>query len=163
MAEVADRRSHVDRSEPVEIEALMDFVCVRAPRQTQEAVSVFLRCLEGHLLQTAGVEVMVLPVATLKDCPQPVLSATEVEDLLRAHPSVVDAVVVGVPDEEWGEVVAAWVVPVAGEFDVDDVGAWLEEQASAPKRPRRWVVESQVPLNANGKPDRVLVRELLGA
>jgi acyl-CoA synthetase (AMP-forming)/AMP-acid ligase II len=73
-----------------------------------------------------------------------------------------DACVAGVPDDEWGEVVAAWVVPVEGEFDVDDVDAWLRDRLAGPKRPRRWVVESKLPLNANGKVDRARVRELLG-
>jgi O-succinylbenzoic acid--CoA ligase len=89
------------------------------------------------------------------------VDAAEVEEALRAHPSVVDACVAGVPDDEWGEVVAAWVVPVEGEFDVDEVDAWLRDRLAGPKRPRRWVVESEIPLNANGKPDRALVRDLL--
>jgi O-succinylbenzoic acid--CoA ligase len=89
------------------------------------------------------------------------VDATEVEDVLRGHPAVMDACVVGAPDEEWGEVVVAWVVPVEGEFDLDGVEAWLGERLSAAKRPRRWVVEDAVPLNANGKPDRALVRKLV--
>jgi O-succinylbenzoic acid--CoA ligase len=90
------------------------------------------------------------------------VDATEVEDLLRTHPSVVDVCVAGVPDDRWGEVVAAWVVPVEGEFDVDEVDAWLRERLAGPKRPRRWVVESELPLNTNGKVDRARVREMLG-
>jgi acyl-CoA synthetase (AMP-forming)/AMP-acid ligase II len=90
------------------------------------------------------------------------VDATEVEDALRGHPSVMDACVAGVPDDEWGEVVAAWVVPVEGEFDVDQVDAWLRERLAGPKRPRRWVVESALPLNANGKVDRARVREMRG-
>ena len=89
------------------------------------------------------------------------VDAAEVEDVLRGHPSVVEACVAGVPDDEWGEVVAAWVVPVEGEFDVDDVDAWLRQRLAGPKRPRRWVVESTLPLNANGKVDRSLVRRML--
>ena len=65
------------------------------------------------------------------------VDATEVEDVLRGHPAVMDACVVGAPDEEWGEVVVAWVVPVEGEFDLDGVEAWLGERLSAAKRPRR--------------------------
>lgn len=90
------------------------------------------------------------------------VDAAEVEDVLRGHPSVVDACVAGIPDDEWGEVVAAWVVPVEGEFDVDEVDAWLRTRLAGPKRPRRWVVEPELPLNANGKVDRALVREMLG-
>ena len=89
------------------------------------------------------------------------VDSTEVEESLREHPAVRDVCVVGVPDAEWGEIVAAWVVPVEGEFDLDEVEAWLRERLAGPKRPRRWVVETEVPLNANGKADRALVRELM--
>jgi acyl-CoA synthetase (AMP-forming)/AMP-acid ligase II len=53
------------------------------------------------------------------------------------------------------------VVPVEGEFDLDEVEGWLRERLAGPKRPRRWVVETEVPLNRNGKVDRALVREML--
>ena len=86
---------------------------------------------------------------------------TEVEEALRAHPAVMDVCVAGVPDEEWGEAVVAWVVPVEGEFDLDEVEGWLRRRLAGPKRPRRWVVETELPLNANGKVDRALVRELM--
>jgi len=89
------------------------------------------------------------------------VDATEVEDALREHPAVMDACVVGVPDIEWGEAVVAWVVPVEGEFDLDEVEGWLRERLAGAKRPRRWVVETEVPINANGKVDRALVREML--
>ena len=39
----------------------------------------------------------------------------EIEDVLFAHPAVAEAVVIGVPDETWGEVVAAYVRPVPGQ------------------------------------------------
>lgn len=86
---------------------------------------------------------------------------TEVEEALRAHPAVMDVCVAGVPDDEWGEVVVAWVVPVEGEFDLDDVEGWLRQRLAGPKRPRRWVVDTELPLNANGKVDRALVQELM--
>ena len=75
--------------------------------------------------------------------------------------ALVHAWLTGIRGGEWGEVVAAWVGPVEGEFDIDAVDAWLRDRLAGPKRPRRWVVESKLPLNANGKIDRALVRELL--
>lgn len=89
------------------------------------------------------------------------VDAGEVEEALRAHPSVVDACAVGLPDDEWGEVVGAWVVPVEGEFDLDEVDGWIRERLSSAKRPRRWVVERVVPRNVNGKPDRFLIRQMM--
>lgn len=83
----------------------------------------------------------------------------EVEAAVRAHPSVADVCVVGLPDPEWGEAVSAWVVPVEGEFDLDEIQVWLADRLAGPKRPRRWALADAVPVNANGKPDRVAVRE----
>jgi O-succinylbenzoic acid--CoA ligase len=89
------------------------------------------------------------------------VDAIEVEGVLRAHPSVADACVVGVQDAEWGEVVGAVVVPVEGEFDLDALDVALRESLSAAKRPRLWWVASELPLNANGKVERARVRSLL--
>jgi O-succinylbenzoic acid--CoA ligase len=84
----------------------------------------------------------------------------EVEAVLRGFPAVADACVVGLPDPEWGEVVAAVVVPVEGAFDADAAGAWSRERLAPPKRPRRWLPVDALPLNANGKVDRGAVRAL---
>src|SRR5439155_1027464 len=60
----------------------------------------------------------------------------EVEDVLRDHPAVRDAAVVGRPDPEWGEVVTAFCVgdPVPD----DELAAYCAERLAAFKRPRRW-------------------------
>lgn len=89
------------------------------------------------------------------------VDALEVEEALRGHPAVVDACVGGIPDEEWGEVVAAWVVPVEGEFDLDEVAEWVAGRLAPAKRPRRWVVDRELPLYANGKVDRALIASLM--
>jgi len=89
------------------------------------------------------------------------VDAAEVEQVLRSHPRVKDVCVVGVPDAEWGEVVGAWVVPADGSFSPSVADSWLRERLAGPKRPRRWVIEPQIPLNANGKVDRNLVRDRL--
>ncbi|MDZ7778896.1 MAG: AMP-binding protein [Gemmatimonadota bacterium] len=84
----------------------------------------------------------------------------EVEDVVRAHPSVVDVAVVGVPSREWGETVAAAVVPVWEAFELPEVEAYVRERLSGPKRPRMWKMEGAVPRNVNGKVDRAAVRAL---
>lgn len=85
----------------------------------------------------------------------------EVEDVLRAHPGVVDACVVGVPHEEWGEQVTAFVV---GEATEDELRAWSVEHLVTYKRPRRWERIDDVPRNAMGKVQRdVLVRRASGS
>jgi acyl-CoA synthetase (AMP-forming)/AMP-acid ligase II len=91
------------------------------------------------------------------------IDAIEVEEALRSHPSVIDACVVGLPDEEWGERVAAWVEPVVGEFDPEELDRHVRTLLSAAKVPRTWHVAGGLPRNPNGKTDRGRVRETLEA
>ena len=78
------------------------------------------------------------------------ISALEIEEVLRQHPQVKDASVVGLPDDEWGEIIAAALVTV----DVIDESAlsnWLRERLSKYKVPRKLLVVPDFPRNAMGK------------
>lgn len=84
----------------------------------------------------------------------------EVENVLRTHASVLDAVVVGIPDEEWGErVVAAVVANPAADPPGPQLVEWIRSGLSAAKRPREIRLVERIPLNANGKVDRMRVRD----
>ncbi len=74
---------------------------------------------------------------------------------LREHPEVVEAEVLGVPDEEWGNRVVAFVV---GALTLDDARAWVAEAHPRSWAPRQLVALDAVPLLANGKPDRLALR-----
>lgn len=89
------------------------------------------------------------------------VEATEVEEALRAHPAVIDACVAGIPNEEWGELVGAWVEPVEGEFDLVTVEDDLRIRLADSKLPRVWHVAGGIPRNANEKVDRAAVRQCL--
>jgi acyl-CoA synthetase (AMP-forming)/AMP-acid ligase II len=81
----------------------------------------------------------------------------EVESALKAHPSVFDAVVVGVPDERWGERVAAVVQPRDGadasDLDVDELAAHCRRHLAGYKVPRSLVLVEEVVRSPSGKPD----------
>lgn len=88
------------------------------------------------------------------------VEAVEVEDVLRSIPGIVDACVVGVPDVEWGERVAAWVEidpsgPGLSASQLDDA---VRDRLSSAKRPRDWHLGGPLPRNVNGKVDRGAVR-----
>ncbi|HEX2851002.1 MAG TPA: AMP-binding protein [Acidimicrobiales bacterium] len=74
----------------------------------------------------------------------------EIEDVLRAHPSVIDAAVVGTPSEEWGETVTAY-VEARDPFDPADVVAWAATQLAPYKKPRLVHRVDALPRNKLGK------------
>jgi len=85
----------------------------------------------------------------------------EVEEAVKQHPAVADAVVVGVPDERFGEAVTAVVslAPghTAGEEEI--AGAVEHSGLARFKRPKHVVVVDAVPRGANGKADYAWARE----
>ena len=78
------------------------------------------------------------------------LSALEIEAALLEHPSISEVAVIGVPDNEWGEVVAAAVV-ANRDFDADAVSQWCVDKLSIYKVPRLWQITDALPRNAMGK------------
>jgi malonyl-CoA/methylmalonyl-CoA synthetase len=80
------------------------------------------------------------------------VSALEIEEVLRQHPSVAECAVVGVPDAEWGERVAAAVVLNNGDtLDLPSLRAWAQRSLAAYKVPSRLLVLDALPRNAMGK------------
>jgi O-succinylbenzoic acid--CoA ligase len=86
----------------------------------------------------------------------------EVEAALRRCPGVVDACVVGLPDEEWGQLAAAVVVLEPGvALTTEDLEDHCRRELAGYKRPRRLQLAAELPLTASGKPAREEVRRLL--
>jgi len=87
----------------------------------------------------------------------------EVELALREHPGVFDCVVVGVPDERFGEMVVALVQPTPGHaLDDDELLAWCRGRMSGYKRPKRCFVIDSLERSAAGKASYARLRELAG-
>jgi fatty-acyl-CoA synthase len=82
----------------------------------------------------------------------------EVEEVLITHPGVTEACVVGAPDEEWGEVVVAFIVGDASDADLD---AHLLERIARFKRPKRYHRIDELPKNSYGKVLKRALREQL--
>ncbi|HUF12685.1 MAG TPA: AMP-binding protein [Longimicrobiales bacterium] len=78
----------------------------------------------------------------------------EVESALRVCAGVADACVFGVPDREWGERVAAAIVPAGDPPHLARLAAELGERLAGFKRPRAFAFVERLPLTASGKVDR---------
>ena len=84
----------------------------------------------------------------------------EIEDLLLTHPDVADVSVVGLPDAEMGEQVAAFVRPAAGRSpDPDGLAAFCREHLAAYKTPRIWQFVDDFPQTASGKIQKFILRD----
>ncbi|MFD1526506.1 AMP-binding protein, partial [Halolamina salina] len=85
----------------------------------------------------------------------------EVVEAIRTHPGIEDAAVVGLDDEEWGEQVAALLVPTEDGVDVDDLEAHLRERLAGFKLPRTIGTAEELPRTVSGTVERDAVRERL--
>lgn len=81
-----------------------------------------------------------------------------VERVVRGIRGFADAVVVGAPDERWGEVPA--VVTTSAEVSLDEIGDAVAAKLGIPARPARIVRVASIPALASGKPDRLALTQL---
>lgn len=78
--------------------------------------------------------------------------SVEVEGVLYEHPGVLEAAVIGLPDEVWGEAVCAVIVPKEGAvINEQELRSFCREKLAGYKVPRRIFFEGQLPRNASGK------------
>jgi long-chain acyl-CoA synthetase len=83
----------------------------------------------------------------------------EIEDVLSSDASVLEAAVLGVPDEKWGEVVVAYVAPRPGmTVDPEALQALCARKLAGYKRPTAITVVDAIPKNAVGKTDKKPLR-----
>ncbi|MBT8321144.1 MAG: acyl-CoA synthetase [Eudoraea sp.] len=90
------------------------------------------------------------------------ISALEIEEVLRNHGCVSDCAVVGLPDEEWGEIVAACVV-VNSECSVKEIQEDLKQVLPGYKIPRLIQFQQELPRNVLGKVTKGEIKKLFEA
>ena len=86
------------------------------------------------------------------------VAPAELEALIVTHPSVGDVAVIGVADEECGELPKAFVVPADDEIDADDLMEWVGGQVAPQKRIRLVETVDEIPKSPSGK---ILRRKLV--
>jgi acyl-CoA synthetase (AMP-forming)/AMP-acid ligase II len=94
------------------------------------------------------------------------VAAREVEHVLETHPGVAEVAVVGLPDADLGEEVAAVLVlrnGAGGSSVAEDLRASCKQQLAAYKRPRLWFVLDDLPRTASGKVRKAELREALAS
>jgi acyl-coenzyme A synthetase/AMP-(fatty) acid ligase len=87
------------------------------------------------------------------------ISPGEIEDVLLRHPAVAAVGVTGVPDDEWGEVVAAAVVVREGySVEVCELRDWVRERLRSSRVPAVVDLREELPYNDTGKLLRRVLR-----
>jgi fatty-acyl-CoA synthase len=88
------------------------------------------------------------------------ISSVELENVVMGHPKVMEAAVVAVPDEQWGERPCACVVPCEGEdLDADELRGYLAERVAKWWVPERIEFIEEVPKTSVGKFDKKVLRK----
>ncbi|WP_275296749.1 AMP-binding protein [Bacillus sp. REN10] len=84
----------------------------------------------------------------------------EIEEFLYTHPKILDAQVIGVPDEKYGEEVMAWIILKEGETaDVEEIKEYFKGKISRHKIPKHIVFTKEYPMTASGKIQKFKLRE----
>lgn len=86
----------------------------------------------------------------------------EVEETLKEHPAVEDALVFGIPDEKWGQAVTA-VVELASPASEAELTAHVKQHLAAYKAPKTMLFVAKVPRGPNGKADYAAAKALASA
>ena len=88
------------------------------------------------------------------------LFPAEIENVLLEHASVTEVAVVGLPDAKWGEIVACFARPEAGELiDRQLLHAYCREHLSPQKTPQVWCQVDAFPLTGSGKIQKFSLRD----
>ena len=80
------------------------------------------------------------------------MSPGEIEEVLLEHEAVADCAVVGIPDEQWGEAVAAAIVLAPGkQTSVAELQQWVRDRLRSSRTPQRIEFRDELPYNETGK------------
>ncbi len=88
------------------------------------------------------------------------ISALEIEEELRKNELINDCAVVGMPDDEWGELIVAAIVVTDVSIDLVELNTWIRQRVAPYKTPRKYLLMEELPRNAMGKVTKNEVKKL---
>ncbi|MDH5380510.1 MAG: acyl-CoA synthetase [Cyclobacteriaceae bacterium] len=88
------------------------------------------------------------------------ISALEIEEVLRTHEAVKDCAVVGIHDDEWGELIVAGLLVSDSSLDLEQLSNWVRNVLPGYKAPRKYMILEDLPRNAMGKVTKNELKEL---
>ena len=88
------------------------------------------------------------------------ISALEIEEVLRTHSAIKECGVVGIPDEEWGEIIGASLVVSNETIDFRNIKNWLKGQLPAYKIPKQFIIQEDLPRNVMGKVTKMELKKI---
>ena len=89
------------------------------------------------------------------------ISPKEIEDFLYTYKGVMDAQVIGVPSEKYGEEIMAWIKPKEGvTITEEEIRAFCKDRIAHYKVPKYWKFVSEFPMTISGKIRKVEMREI---
>ena len=91
------------------------------------------------------------------------ISALEIEEVLRTHPAIKECGVVGIPDEEWGEIIGASLILENKTIDLEELTYWLKERLPAYKTPKKYIFQEDLPRNVMGKVTKNELKKIIAA
>ena len=89
------------------------------------------------------------------------ISPKEIEDFLYTYKGVMDAQVIGVPSEKYGEEIMAWIKPKEGvTITEEEIRDFCKDRIAHYKIPKYWKFVSEFPMTISGKIRKVEMREI---
>lgn len=134
----------------------------RRPEATREAFrDVWFRTGDVAVIESGSYRILGRSRVDIIKTGGEKVSALEIEEVLLTHPQIAECAVIGMPDPEWGERVAAGVVTRDGaELTLEALRSWARERLAVYKVPTRLLVTESLPRNAMGKVTKPEVKRL---
>ena len=84
----------------------------------------------------------------------------EIENFLFTHPDIAQAQIFGIPDDKYGEVVCAWIVPHEGaDLKEETVRQFCQDNIAYFKVPTHIRLKTELPMTVTGKPQKFIMRD----